>query len=95
MRFHTTCRLDGLYDLILTIGNHAIFVQIFRSDINLAIIPLQGVGKDIVAEFGEIAEFLEHRVLGDNWAEVKDTAGPIIEDNLDLVAVHITCLGNL
>lgn len=53
------------------------------------------VGEDIVAELGNITEFFENGIFGDNKAEVKDTAGPIIEDNLNLVVFYGVCLCNL
>ena len=51
--------------------------------------------KNQIAEFGNITEFFENGIFGDNRAEVKDTAGPIIEDNLDLVVFYVVCLCNL
>lgn len=61
---------DSVRDFVLTGGSHTVFVQILRGNVNLTIIPLQGVGNDIVAE------------LGDNRTEIKDAVGSIIEDNL-------------
>ena len=50
--------------------------------------------KNQIAEFGNITEFFENRILGDNGAEVKDTAGPVIEDNLYLVVFYVVSLCN-
>ena len=46
---------DSVRDFVLTGGSHTVFVQILRGNVNLTIIPLKGVGNDIVAELGEIA----------------------------------------
>ena len=79
----------------LTNGCLSVFVQILWCYVNLAIIPFQSIGKHIAAELGNIAEFLENRILGDNRTEVKDAAGPIIEDHLDLIVLYVVCLCNL